>query len=503
MSLRSEDVRAFRSLVGKHIGLDFDDSKLDYLSDVLSERLKAHDTTALGSYVDRLGNGNREELRALAEQLTVTETYFFRYWDHFRAFSELVLPKLLRARRGTGKIRILSAGCASGEEAYSLAMLAREHVADLESIEILGVDINPAMIQKALRGRYSPWALRTTSPAYAERYFQAGKGTFTLLPTVVQAATFEEGNLVDASSSFWQARYDLVFCRNALMYFAPEVAAEVVKRIARCLNPDGYLFLGHAETLRGLSTDFHLCHTHDTFYYSLRGDAERGAAEGHRTLPPVSAPTPALAETDSSWVELIRGASDRIASLTTPTQSRPAYLTSSAAPRADARSALARAVGMLEEERFAEALAVLHALPTSARKDPEALLLRAVVLTNSGELAEAECACSELLELDELNAGAHYLSALCREHAGDYAAALDHDRTAAYLEDGFAMPHVHMGLLAVRIGRNEDALSAFGKALRLLAREDASRILLFGGGFRREALLELCRSKLAQLGAPP
>jgi chemotaxis protein methyltransferase CheR len=159
-----------------------------------------------------------------------------------------------------------------------------------------------------------------------------------------------------------------------------------------------------------------------------------------------------------------------------------------------------RAVELLKDERFAEALQLLGDPPGGATRDPDTLLLRAVLLTLSGRLDEAERVCRDLCRLDELSAGAHYLLALCREGAGDTAGAAEQDRTAAYLDPGFAMPRLHLGLLARRGGDMRGARHEMEQALDLLAREDASRILLFGGGFTREALLHLCRAELLAIG---
>ena len=128
------------------------------------------------------------------------------------------------------------------------------------------------------------------------------------------------------------------------------------------------------------------------------------------------------------------------------------------------------------------------------------MLLRAVLLTNHGRINESEEVCRRLLALDELNAGAHYLMALCREHDGDANRAIEHGLTAIYLDPGFAMPHLHLGILAKRSGDNVSAQRELGKARVLLASEDASRILLFGGGFSRDALLQLCRMQLTAAG---
>jgi chemotaxis protein methyltransferase CheR len=155
---------------------------------------------------------------------------------------------------------------------------------------------------------------------------------------------------------------------------------------------------------------------------------------------------------------------------------------------------------LIREERFTDALAALHGLPQSVAPDPEALLLRAVVLTNAGRFREAEDACRELLAVDALSAGANYLSALCRERAGDLAGAINRDQTASYLAPAFAMPRVHLGLLERRSGRMDRARAELRQALALLPAEDESRILLFGGGFGRDALIVLCRAELRRCG---
>jgi chemotaxis protein methyltransferase CheR len=158
------------------------------------------------------------------------------------------------------------------------------------------------------------------------------------------------------------------------------------------------------------------------------------------------------------------------------------------------------ALELLRKERFAEALAIVDRLPPASGRDPDVLLLRAVLLTHDGQLAKAEEACRSLLEVDELSAGAHYLLALCREGAGDCAAAAHHDQVATYLDPGFAMPRLHLGLLARRTAQHTLARQELGQALVLLQREEASRVLLFGGGFGRDALVTLCRTELLRCG---
>jgi len=215
----------------------------------------------------------------------------------------------------------------------------------------------------------------------------------------------------------------------------------------------------------------------------------------------------AVVESTALWVDVIQRASERIATLAdgrsgSPGQDAPrttpaGQAAATAAPRTWDLGLVLEAV---RQERFSDALEIVCSLPPDSHEDPDALLLRAVLLTNNGRLDESEEVCSRLLAVDELNAGAHYLMALCREHAGDSTGAIEHGQTAIYLDAGFAMPHLHLGMMAKRSGDAAAAQRELGQALILLGREDASRLLLFGGGFSRDTLLQLCRTELRAAG---
>lgn len=484
-------VERFRAALGRHMGLSFDEARLGFLGEVLQRRL------------NRLGRGadaylavleqkpNDDEIGALARDVTVTETYFFRNADQFRAFAAVL------ADRPSRTLSILSAGCASGEEAYSLAIVLADRLRDPAwDIRIRAVDLNPAGLEKAARGRYAAWALRDVPAEIQRRWFRKEGADFVLDDGIRQAVRFEQRNLAVEDAELWRpATYDVVFCRNVLMYFAPDRMRDAVGRIAEALVPGGLLFLGHAETLRGVSEDFQLCHTHDTFYYRRKDRLEPAI----RLPPPVpDRAVRAVASFDGAWIDAIRVASERVTALTSETsadEGAPAV----PLPVWDS----APAFDLLGRERFAEALDYVQARPRARQADPDALLLEAMLLSHNGKFAAAESACRRLLALDGLNAGAHYLLALCREHVGDLAGAAEHDRIAAYLDPGFAMPHLHLGLLARRAGDREAARRELTQAQFLLEREEAGRVLLFGGGFNREALAALCDLALRDCGGRP
>lgn len=529
-------VERLRAIAAKSLGLRFDDGKSVFLSEVLQRRLD-HTGRRPDDYLLRLeatepSSTASEELRILAQELTVPETYFFRNVEQLRAFFDVALPACARARPEQ-PLRVLSAGCASGEEPYSLAILL-----DGESgapcpfaVELQAVDVNVAMLARAQAGRYSAWALRETPADIQARCFRAQGRDFVLAERFRARVAFEERNLIRDDPGFWQAgAFDVIFCRNVLMYFSADVAAGVIARLTHSLTPGGFLFLGYAETLRGLSHDFHLRHTHETFYYQRRQEGERlppapaevsawtareQARSAGGTTPPASGPAlldlvAAGAGANSlSWVETIRQAALRVESLTqvaSPGAGASEHAGDPAPPRArPLRPAwdLGVAVELMREEKFADALAVVKALPPESANDADVLLLRAVLLSHGGDLSAAEALCADVLRLDELSAGAHYLMALCREGAGDRVGAADQDKTAAYLDPLFAMPRLHLGLLARRDGDQETARHELREAHRLLQGEEASRLLLFGGGFTREALVAFCRAELAASGGAP
>ena len=507
------EIESFRGLVTECLGLYFEDSRLDFLADVLRKRMESSECHQFSAYQERISSraGDRSEIRALAEQLTVGETYFFRYAEHFQAFAELVLPNRIQARGSDHRLRILSAACASGEEPYSLAILIRERFPELESwdIRILGIDINPLVVGKAIRANYSPWSLRDTPENLRWKYFRGHGRDFQLDKSIRSAVTFEERNLAVDDPLFWQRdSFDAVFCRNVTMYFTLDVTRSVIGRIAQSLAPGGYLFLGHAETLRAISDEFHLRHTHETFYYQRRDASETRNMQTSPLEPSDSQSfqreIPELFGSNDSWFSAIRKASERIANLTEGknkilSSTTASKFTTASKPRPAAWDRTV-AIELLRREKFSEAMELLRALPAESQADPDTQLLIAVLLTNGGDLPEAERVCLHVLNLDELNAGAHYLMALCREHAGDRDGAVQHDQTAAYLDTAFAMPHLHLGLVAKRSVDMETARRELSRALPLLDREDTSRILLFGGGFTREALVELCRTELRACG---
>jgi chemotaxis protein methyltransferase CheR len=473
----------FQSVLARQLGWHSDPSHDATLRELLAHRAAARRTSA-DDYLALLEAGDLPgEVSEIARDLTITETYFFRYADQWRALSEQVVPSLGVGAGGT-PLRVLSAGCSSGEEPYTIAM-----VLDGIPAEITAVDIDPSALRRAAEGRYSRWALRETPRDARERWFECQGSLHVLDPALRQRVAFSEANLADPEDPLWrQGPWDVVFCRNVLMYLTPAAAASLVRSLATVTRADGALFLGHAETLRGLSTSFQLVHTHDSFHYRRLAATPGDAAPARPTAVASRTSTPAVDDA-GSWLAAIQLATDRIRALTTP---RPA-VDERAGP--EQSWDLSTPLALVGEERFEDALEALQDLPGHAQDDPDVLLLRAVSQAHHGATTGAASTCRQLLAVDPLHAGAHYVLGLCAEAAGDLDDARAQAEMACHLDPSFAMPHLLLALVSRRAGDTITAGVEFATAAELFRSEEPARILLFGGGFGRDALVSLCRGQ--------
>lgn len=500
-----QDLDRFRQIIAGRLGLSFPGTNQRVLSDILQARTE-HLACNSAAYLTSLeeGNGNHPEWQIVTGMATVGETYFFRNRDQFQALCLAILPMARRTHDDGGGLRILSAACSTGEEAYTLAMMLMDNRDLLGGLaySIDAIDVNASAIARAQKGVYSTWSMRETPPDLRERYFtRIGQG-FAIKDAIRHQVSFEHRNLITPDEAFWlPGRFDVIFFRNALMYLVPEAARNVVARLARSLTPGGHLFLGHAETLRGLSDDFQLCNSHGTFYYRLassRSDADtRGPISPHYI---VSACTfPSEKSPQNEWIGEIGRSSERVENLAfanaQPHQIPQGKTVEPSAPTGHAQE-LDQVADLLRQERFTEARALLESHDSRISRLPLARLMMAVVDAHSGEYMRAEATCRTLLSEDPRNARVLFLLALCREQSGDIAVASDLYRSSSSNDARFAMPHVRLALLARRRREDQEAHRFFGSALVRIDREDDLNIALFSGGFSREAIADLCRGHM-------
>lgn len=463
MIVGSDELRRFTTAVEAHLGIRVAD-RASVMSEVLARRAQQH--ASVTAYLARLEAADAAELRALVAEVSIGETYFFRHAEQCQAYADLV-PAIVAQR---GHVRVLSAGCSSGEEPYTLAILARERV-DAQAVTIRAIDLNPVALARAKKARYSRWALRATSEARELRWFVPAGREVELVAELKHAVTFQEANLL-GDAAWTRERWDVIFCRNVVMYFSEERQGAVVRRLTSTLAPGGYLFLGHAETLRERPAELELCHSHGTFYYRRAG----------------AQPLPEASRTE--WHTDIHSATARVNALVDGALA-PAHL--------DDPRELASIQTLIGEERFAEATEALSRLPPAIARSDEGRLYTAIIQAHTGATAQAEEACRELLAANPRDARAHYLLALCRGGSGDAIGSEHHAREALTLEPRFAMAAVQLAFVLRRAGARAAAADQLTRAITLIELDDPGRFALFAGGFSREALVTLCKSELAAL----
>ena len=266
-----EDVfRLVRDIIKDYCGLYFDDGARYLLEKRLSRRVRNHHLNDFRDYYRFIRYDKRaeEELSAIMDVLTVNETYFFREQNQLRAFREEILEELKTVNRDKKTLRIWSAGCSTGEEPYTIAMLINEtgffHGWD---IEIHGSDINQRVLQTARRGVYRKNSFRTMEPHFLNKYFVEEDGAHRITDTIRKYVNFSYLNLLDPFKSKFLGKMDVVFCRNVLIYFDGASRRLVIENFYNRLLEGGYLLLGHAESLMNISTAFTLKHLkHDMVY---------------------------------------------------------------------------------------------------------------------------------------------------------------------------------------------------------------------------------------------
>jgi chemotaxis protein methyltransferase CheR len=199
----------------------------------------------------------------LFDAVTINETFFFRNEPQFDAFAGTLVPEVIRGgtQNGHSKLRVWSAASSSGEEAYTLAMIFLERIRPKYpwiELEITGTDINSAVIENARKGVYRSYSVRNMPAMYLNKYFIAEESRYRLKDEVKQLVRFEQRNLYDRLHMQSMTGFDVIFCCNVLIYFDAQSKVQVVSSLYDGLNRGGYLFIGYAESLHGISTAFKL-----------------------------------------------------------------------------------------------------------------------------------------------------------------------------------------------------------------------------------------------------
>lgn len=281
--VEQEDLQKIREYIWSTCGIWFDESK-DYLvENRLGGLCKSEDVKSYAELIVRAKQSTRVE-EELVDCVTINETLFFRDDSPYKALQHKVFPELIDAREETfhsKRLRIWSAACSTGQEAYSIAITLTELIPDIAAwdIEILGSDISKAALAQAEKGAYKSFEIeRGLPPEFMERYFIKGDGEWTVKDNIRRLCRFEQRNLT--RPLLGAGPFDVVFCRNVAIYFTPEARKQLFDRIADTMADDGYLFVGSSECLQNLGFNpQHHCHS---VFYRPALDSQPRADDAER-----------------------------------------------------------------------------------------------------------------------------------------------------------------------------------------------------------------------------
>lgn len=274
MDLPVEDFIKLRRLIYERTGIFFGDNKIYYVKKRLQKRMEICGFDTAKEYLKYLTlfDTQNREFQNLINLLTINETYFFREFSQLQVFAEACLDEIVRQKLANGDrtIKVFSAGCSTGEEPYTLAIILREMLDDFDLWEVMikAVDIDENVLVKARQGKYDSRSVKDVPPSYLRKYFLTpATGEFVVKPEIKELVVFEHLNLMDRRALRYENNYDFIFCRNVLIYFNDASRKQIVDRFYTMLNKGGYIFLGHAESLSRISTAFKIRRTNGHIVY--------------------------------------------------------------------------------------------------------------------------------------------------------------------------------------------------------------------------------------------
>jgi len=442
-----QSISKVRDYISTHFGIHYPRTRLAELShklESISARM-GYDETA--DCIDTLLTGHMadDRLNQLIENITVGETYFFREPEAIEAIATTIIPAIVK--RGERRLRIWVAGCATGEEAYTVAMLLHSRLPGLSdwSISILATDLNSAFLARAVKASYGSWSFRAIPSHYMSRYFtRRSDECFEVEETIRRMVRFENINLVNGhfpSPLNGTEDCDLILCRNVLMYFAPETIRAITARLARSLVCNGWLIVSQTECGDYFTTCFDTVQAGNIFLYRKKNTPDTpasrliGTGEPEAALPARfhGAPLPLFA--------------------TFPSANRDIPATHGLKPDRETLS------------------------PAPEPPDHEESFRQAQCLADEGKLDEARLRCEEGLAANSLSFHGQYLHAVILQELEQWDDAHDALRRVLYLNPDFVMAIYMLGNIAHKRGNPREALMYFDKTARMLANYDDDHLL--------------------------
>lgn len=482
-----------------HTGLYFPQSKWNALKKGLKAAAADHQMDLLSFINHLLGSLPSQRLiNSLASFLTIGETYFLRDKNLFQALKDSIIPDIIDSNQPNGKtISFLSAGCATGEEPYSIAILIHHIFPMLKDwkITIIGTDINPTFLDKACQGIYSRWSLRETPEQIIKKYFfQTGTNRFELVPHIKRMVKFLPLNLREhdyAQALNILGEINIVLCRNVLMYFNEDARNQVVEKLSKLISKNGWFITGPAES--GFIRSSELA---PVKFSNIILHQKKAPLPGRPCAPA------------ASWESDLRPASAAFFShpnLSTPLPCHKTYLSTPSRNNQTDIESYEDALKDYDTGDYKTSVIKLSRILTHQRPDEGILLIETEIMlllaksnANMGQLDEAAFWCQKAIESEKLNPEIHFLQSSIFQDAGKIKEAIGSLKNAIYLDPEFIMAHFLMGLLLLGEKNIIESRKSLSNALSLLKNKEPDEVLTFSEGMTVARLIETIAAMLSK-----
>lgn len=461
-------------------GIALQDHQLDNLRQTVGEICDRFGHASCEEFVDFVLRSDQyvPELEWLISRITVGETYFFRDQSQMDYLRRSWLPEIIASKREKREksLRIWSAGCSSGQELYSIAILLHEALPDMENwtLHLLGTDINTEGLSRAIHGEYGEWSFRATDEESRRQYFvRKGENQYKIGAQLRGMTKFFFLNLADDSYPSIMTEthaLDLILCRNVFIYFDSEMTMSVLKKFSNCLVPGGRLLLGASDMMPITVDGLELGEWGGMFYYR-RVDGKLPPKAPHK---PRAAPLAAVHQQE-------------------PVPAAPVMATPPVRQREDMDAQIRE---LLHDERWDEAIDATRRYMEIHGESAAMLQHRAKALSNRGESLQAVQLCRRGIELDPLNHHSYLIMALTLLELNRVQEAEAALRKVIYLNRDFAEAHFHLALLQLRLGKVKAGMKSLENALRAAQRLDPERELHHAVGMTAGRFTEVVKNEI-------
>jgi chemotaxis protein methyltransferase CheR len=529
LPLSSDDFALFQELLIEMCGLHFEEGRNQSLHLALWQRLQQRGYDSYREYYNLLKfhPEGRLEIRELLDLITIGETYFFRTRGQFNVLMRFVLPKIIQRKLSLRdkSLRFWSAGCSRGDEAYSIAIAVMEVLSSYKEwhISILGTDINRNGLACAKEAIYGEKDVAHLPKEYLDKYFKTRGSTYLLNSEVREIVQFGYHNLVkDPFIHEGMQNIDIIFCRNVTIYLDCQTIRRVIENFYNCLAQEGYLFLGHTETLWQITNKFERVEFPQTFIYKKRlSPGQEGAVKPFMAVPEINiedlthsmAPRrPFLRQArDTEFIGVhgqplpaAGGLNEPLASgreaegLTSikKTSAKKSFSLQELRPRSLEKPEPLRQIEKppCQTPRFSPD-------PTAAQDKNDLLtsLSHATILANEAKYKEAADILSKVIEADNLSVEAYYLLAVLSYKSGNLREAEAQFRKVIYVDPDSVLAYFNLGNIYRYQGKFREAAREFRNAIRLSEKRPKDEQIRFCEDFTVEFLLRACRNNLLEI----